>query len=78
MARVTPVWRTRLSIARKSSTIAHPNGTDAFGLTKIEVADDPTLRKGDMIATEQGLDKFNGSSRAVARASNGQRATPIR
>ena len=47
------------------------NGTDAFGLAKIEVADDPTLRKGDMIATEQGLEKFNGSSRAVARASNG-------
>ena len=48
------------------------NGTDAFGLAKINVADDPTLRKGDMIATEHGLEKFNGSSGAVARAGNGK------
>jgi hypothetical protein len=47
------------------------NGKDAFGLAKIEIADDPTLRKGDMIATEDGLEKFNGSSRATARANSG-------
>ena len=47
------------------------NGKDAFGLAKIEIEDDPTLRKGDMIATEDGLEKFNGSSRATARANNG-------
>lgn len=44
------------------------NGTDAFGLAKVSLADDPTLRKGDMIATETGLEKYQGSSRAVARA----------
>jgi hypothetical protein len=48
------------------------NGTDAFGLAKIDVANDPTLRKGDMIATESGLEKFNGASRAVARAGDGK------
>ncbi len=48
------------------------NGTDAFGLAKINTADDPTLRKGDMIATETGLEKYQGSSRAVARAGDGK------
>ena len=48
------------------------NGTDAFGLAKIALTDDPTLRKGDMIATEQGLEAYNGPTRAaVARANNG-------
>lgn len=31
------------------------NGKDAFGLAPIEVATDPTLRKGDIVATVQGL-----------------------
>ncbi len=48
------------------------NGKDVFGLAKIDVADDPTLRKGDMIATETGVEKYQGSSRAVARANNGR------
>jgi hypothetical protein len=48
------------------------NGTDAFGLARIDVADDPTLRKGDTIATESGLEKFNGGSRAIARAGDGK------
>ena len=50
------------------------NGKDAFGLAKIQLADDPTLRKGDMIATEDGLEKFNGPSRATAHA-NGRDAS---
>jgi hypothetical protein len=48
------------------------NGTDAFGLAKIDVADDPTLRKGDMIVTESGVEKAAGASRVVARAGDGK------
>jgi len=31
------------------------NGKDTFGLAKIDVKDDPTLRKGDIVAGEEGL-----------------------
>jgi hypothetical protein len=31
------------------------NGKDQFGLAKIDVQDDPTLRKGDIVAGEDGL-----------------------
>lgn len=31
------------------------NGKDTFGLAKIDVKDDPTLRKGDIVASEEGL-----------------------
>ncbi len=31
------------------------NGKDTFGLAQIDVQDDPTLRKGDMVASEDGL-----------------------
>lgn len=31
------------------------NGKDTFGLAKIDVKDDPTLRKGDIVASEDGL-----------------------
>jgi hypothetical protein len=48
------------------------NGTDAFGLARIDVADDPTLRKGDTIVTEAGLEKVTGAPRAVARAGDGK------
>jgi hypothetical protein len=31
------------------------NGKDTFGLAKIDIRDDPTLRKGDIVAGEDGL-----------------------
>lgn len=31
------------------------NGKDQFGLAKIKVEDDPTLRRGDIVASEDGL-----------------------
>lgn len=31
------------------------NGKDTFGLAKIDIKDDPTLRKGDIVASEDGL-----------------------
>jgi hypothetical protein len=37
------------------------NGKTAFGLAPIEVVNDPTLKAGDMVATETGVVKFTGS-----------------
>jgi hypothetical protein len=31
------------------------NGKDQFGLAKVDVENDPTLRKGDMVASSDGL-----------------------
>jgi len=31
------------------------NGKDTFGLAKVDIKDDPTLRKGDMVASEDGF-----------------------
>ena len=42
------------------------NGRDAFGLAHIEVADDPTLRPGDVVATGQGLVAFTGRVEGAA------------
>ena len=42
------------------------NGRDAFGLAHIEIADDPTLRPGDVVATRQGLVAFTGRDEGVA------------
>jgi hypothetical protein len=36
------------------------NGKDAFGLVNTAVADDPTLRPGDIVATNTGLMAYNG------------------
>jgi hypothetical protein len=36
------------------------NGRDAFGLVNTSVADDPTLRPGDIVATNAGLMAYNG------------------
>jgi hypothetical protein len=44
------------------------NGKDPFGLAKIDVDKDPTVRAGDMIATADGLVKASGSRTATARA----------
>ncbi len=37
------------------------NGKDAFGLAKLRLASDPTLRPGDIVATKQGLMAYNGN-----------------
>jgi hypothetical protein len=37
------------------------NGRDAFGLAHMDVATDPTLRAGDVVATRSGLEVFRGS-----------------
>jgi hypothetical protein len=37
------------------------NGKDAFGLARVQVADDPTLRPGDIVATENGFAAYNGN-----------------
>jgi hypothetical protein len=46
------------------------NGRDAFGLVNTGIADDPTLRPGDIIATNAGLMAYNGGT-------NGSTFTPI-
>jgi len=46
------------------------NGRDAFGLVNIPVADDPTLRPGDIVATNAGLMAYNSGP-------NGSTFTPI-
>lgn len=42
------------------------NGRDAFGLAHIDVAADPTLRPGDVVATQQGLVAFTGRADGAA------------
>src|SRR5262249_9186930 len=37
------------------------NGKDAFGLAPIDVAADPTLRPGDMVATDKGVKTYTGA-----------------
>jgi hypothetical protein len=36
------------------------NGKDAFGLARIDINDDPTLARGDIVATKQGLAVVSG------------------
>ena len=36
------------------------NGRDAFGLSHLDITRDPTLRPGDVVATERGLVVFTG------------------
>ena len=47
------------------------NGREAFGLVNTAVADDPTLRPGDIVATNAGLMAYTGGP-------NGSTFTPIR
>lgn len=42
------------------------NGRDAFGLARMDVAADPTLRQGDIVATKTGLVAFTGTKNNVA------------
>ena len=43
------------------------NGRDQFGLAHIDVATDPTLRPGDVVATTKGMAAFAGRNGATAR-----------
>lgn len=42
------------------------NGRDAFGLARIDVKSDPTLRQGDIVATQAGLAAVTGMKNKVA------------
>jgi hypothetical protein len=42
------------------------NGKDAFGLVNTPLADDPTLRAGDIVATNSGLMAYNGGTKRQA------------
>jgi uncharacterized protein DUF2865 len=46
----------------------------AFGLAAIGIEDDPTLRPGDMVATQRGLMAFTG---ARSRDGEGRNFTPV-
>ena len=39
------------------------NGKDGLGLARVETSGDPTLRPGDIVATDDGLATFQGKSR---------------
>ncbi len=40
------------------------NGKDALGLARVNVADDPTLRPGDIVATNEGFASYRGNGRS--------------
>lgn len=42
------------------------NGRDPFGLARLDVNNDPTLRPGDVVATKTGLVAFTGTKNNVA------------
>jgi hypothetical protein len=51
------------------------NGKDVFGLVTLDVAEDPTLRVGDLVATEDGFQKFTGSHAQLRKSSGSTPAT---
>jgi Protein of unknown function (DUF2865) len=42
------------------------NGRDQFGLAHVDVANDPTLRPGDVVATKDGMVAFTGRTNKTA------------
>lgn len=42
------------------------NGRDAYGLAHINVAEDPTLKQGDVVMTKDGLVAYSGSKNKTA------------
>jgi hypothetical protein len=42
------------------------NGKDGLGLARVDAADDPTLRPGDIVATNDGLTTYRGRSSRTA------------
>ena len=55
------------------------NGKDAFGLAPLNVASDPTLRTGDIVATNTGLMTYTAAAPKSRRAADAQGAnfTPV-
>jgi hypothetical protein len=51
------------------------NGKDAFGLAPIDVAADPTLRPGDMVATDNGVRTYTGAK--IKRGAQTAEFTPV-
>jgi hypothetical protein len=51
------------------------NGRDGFGLAHIDIAKDPTLQAGDIVATRSGLQVFRGSRGRAIKAAD---FSPIR
>lgn len=51
------------------------NGKTAYGLAAMDIKNDPTLRRGDMVATSEGVKVFNGSTRVGHRAADFEIAT---
>jgi hypothetical protein len=41
------------------------NGKDGLGLARVDNTTDPTLRPGDIVATDQGLETYNGQGRSA-------------
>lgn len=41
------------------------NGRDAYGLVPVPASDDPTLRPGDIVATNEGFVAYTGSQRSA-------------
>ncbi len=46
------------------------NGKDAFGLVQVDAKADPTLRAGDIVATENGLKSFQGAKGETHQAAD--------
>ena len=47
----------------KVSTQCSCNGKDGLGLARVDPSTDPTLRPGDIVATDSGLASYTGNSR---------------
>ena len=58
--------RTRSAIATRSLPGCTCNGKDQIGLAPVKIEDDPTLRKGDIVAGEDGLQVVGRSDRRGA------------
>lgn len=43
------------------------NGRNAYGLARVDLASDPTLRSGDIVATSEGMATYRGKSKGVAQ-----------
>jgi hypothetical protein len=44
------------------------NGKDAFGLVPVDIAADPTLRHGDLVATSSGVKPYSGTRSETRKA----------
>lgn len=49
----------------KVSSQCSCNGKDGLGLARVDTAGDPTLRPGDIVATDAGLATYNGKNRGA-------------